>query len=119
MSVAGIERYVNVRLVPRLSAIVPASDAPATLEACLQAIHGADEAPEEVIVAREGLGPAAARNDGASRASGDVLVFVDADVLPHADAFHRIRRAFDSDAELAALFGSYDDMPGTPTRPMS
>jgi cellulose synthase/poly-beta-1,6-N-acetylglucosamine synthase-like glycosyltransferase len=109
-----MEDYVNVRPVPRLSAIVPASDAPLTLEACLRAIREADEPPEEVIVAEQGVGPAAARNDGARQATGDVLVFVDADVLPHRDAFARIRQAFDADPELAALFGSYDDTPTAP-----
>ncbi|PWU25432.1 MAG: glycosyl transferase [Candidatus Rokuibacteriota bacterium] len=100
--------------MPRLTAIVPASDAPSTLEACLKAIRAADEPPEEVVVARTGEGPAAARNEGARLATGDVLVFVDADVLPHADAFVRIRRAFDGDGELVALFGSYDDTPTAP-----
>jgi Glycosyl transferase family 2 len=114
MSVAGMEDYVNVRLVPRLSAIVPASDAPPTLEACLRAIRGANEPPEEVIVADHGVGPAAARNDGARQATGDVLVFVDADVLAHRDAFARIRQAFEADQELTALFGSYDDTPTAP-----
>ena len=56
-------------------------------------------------------GPAAARNDGARRASGDVLVFVDADVLLHSDAFARIRRTFEGSPELVAVFGSYDDTP--------
>jgi len=93
---------------------VPASNGPPTLEACLQAIRGADDPPEEVIVARDGNGPASARNDGAEKASGDVLVFVDADVLPHADAFNRIRRAFAADPDLAAVFGSYDDTPAAP-----
>ena len=65
-------------------------------------------------MAKEGIGPAAARNDGARRASGEVLVFVDADVLPHHDAFVRVRRAFDLDPELVALFGSYDDSPTAP-----
>jgi glycosyltransferase involved in cell wall biosynthesis len=84
------------------------------LAACLEAIRGADDPPEELIVAKEGIGPAAARNDGARRASGDVLVFVDADVLPHHDAFARVRRAFDLNPELVALFGSYDDSPAAP-----
>jgi GT2 family glycosyltransferase len=100
--------------VLRLTAIVPASDAPPTLEACLKAIREAAEPPEEVIVAREGVGPAAARNAGASKTSGDVLVFVDADVLPHSDAFSRIRRTFETNPELVAVFGSYDDMPPAP-----
>jgi GT2 family glycosyltransferase len=67
-----------------------------------------------VIVAGDGEGPAAARNAGAERASGDVLVFVDSDVLPHPDAFSRIRRAFAADPELVAVFGSYDDTPTAP-----
>ncbi len=97
--------------MPRLTAIVPATNSPPTLAACLEAIRSADDPPEELIVATEGIGPAAARNDGARQASGEVLVFVDADVLPHHDAFARIRRAFDRNPELVALFGSYDDAP--------
>ena len=46
-----------------------------------------------------------------SDASGDVLVFIDADIEIHPDAFSRIRRAFTADPGLAALFGSYDDSP--------
>jgi len=100
----------------RLTAIVPATDAPAEVARCVAAIRVADEPPEEVIVvdSAPGPGPAAARNAGAERAGGDVLVFVDADVLPHRDAFRRIRAAFDADSELVALFGSYDDSPEAP-----
>jgi GT2 family glycosyltransferase len=100
--------------VPRLTAIVPATDSPPTLAACLEAIQAADEAPDEVIVIEQGNGPAGARNVGARRATGEILVFVDADVLPHRDAFSRIRRAFAEREDLAALFGSYDDSPAAP-----
>jgi GT2 family glycosyltransferase len=70
--------------------------------------------PEQIVVVTEGGGPADARNIGARQATGDVVVFVDADVLPHTDAFVRIRRAFDRDPQLTALFGSYDDEPADP-----
>ena len=97
----------------RLSAIVPATDAPPTLARCLAAIAAADDSPEEVIVvdAADLPGPAAARNEGARRASGDVLVFVDADVLVHRDAFRLVRAAFAREPRLDALFGAYDDEP--------
>lgn len=101
--------------MPSLSAIVPATNDPPTLAACLDAIRAAADPPEDLIVVNDGGGgPAHARNRGAMRAAGDVLVFVDADVLVHPDAFSRIREAFDADPELAALFGSYDDSPADP-----
>jgi GT2 family glycosyltransferase len=99
--------------VTRLSAIVPATNSPPTLAACRAALEAAVEPGDEVIVVEEagGPGPASARNAGAERAGGDVLVFVDADVVVHSDALDRIRRAFASDDALDALFGSYDDAP--------
>jgi GT2 family glycosyltransferase len=99
--------------VTRLSVIVPATNAPPTLAACLAALEAAVEPADEVIVVEEAAapGPAAARNAGAERSGGDVLVFVDADVVVHSDALHRIRRAFEGDEGLEALFGSYDDAP--------
>jgi len=48
------------------------------------------------------------------RSSGDILVFVDADVAVHPDVFNRIRSAFDADPGLTAVFGSYDDNPTAP-----
>lgn len=101
---------------PKLSVVVPATNASATVARCVAAVRGAAEPPEEVIVVDEALrpGPAAARNAGADRATGDVLVFVDADVLPHPDAFRRIRAAFAADPQLVGLFGSYDDVPEAP-----
>lgn len=97
----------------RLCVVIPATDGPAHLARVVDAIRAADEPPEDVIVVDEPhiRGPAAARNAGAERASGDVLVFVDSDVLPREDAFRRIRRAFAEDPSLTAIFGSYDDAP--------
>jgi hypothetical protein len=97
----------------RLTAIVPATDDPPTLERCRAAIAAADDPPEELLVMREppGAFPSAARNLGAQRAAGEVLAFVDADVLVHPDAFARIRAAFAADPGLVAVFGAYDDAP--------
>jgi len=100
----------------RLSVVVPATDSPATLEACLLAIAAASDPPDEVIVVDHPVrsGPAAARNAGARAASGSVLVFVDSDVLVHRDVFSRIRAAFRAEPDLVAVFGSYDDAPAAP-----
>jgi GT2 family glycosyltransferase len=59
-------------------------------------------------------GPAVARNLAAANATGDILVFVDADVELHPDAIGRIRRHFERDPQLDAVFGSYDDQPAAP-----
>jgi GT2 family glycosyltransferase len=56
------------------------------------------------------LGPGGARNVAASVAIGDVLWFVDADVVVHADAARLVARAL-STAGAAAVFGCYDDHP--------
>ena len=64
-----------------------------------------------IVSGPRGAGPAEARNWGAQRATGDLLVFVDADVVVHPDVFVEIRAAFEADPELTALFGSYDDEP--------
>jgi glycosyltransferase involved in cell wall biosynthesis len=96
-----------------VTVIVPATNEPPTLGECLRAIEGCDDPPDEVIVVLEprNAGPAAARNTGAERAAGDVLVFVDADVVVHGDAIRRIRERFAANEDLAAVFGSYDDTP--------
>ncbi len=62
------------------------------------------------------MGPAGARNLGASEATGDILVFVDADVVVPPGALSRIADDFTQcPGELAAVFGSYDDQPAWTT----
>jgi hypothetical protein len=97
----------------RLSVIIPASDEPASLPRSLAAVEAAMSADDEVVVvdSPQGATASAARNTGVLRATGDLLVFVDADVEIRPDALVRIREAFERDAELVALFGSYDDAP--------
>lgn len=55
-------------------------------------------------------GPAVARNSGAKLAAAAVLVFIDADVVPHATAIPRMLDHLRDDA-LAAVFGAYDHAP--------
>jgi glycosyltransferase involved in cell wall biosynthesis len=57
-------------------------------------------------------GPAVARNAAAATATGDVLVFVDADVVASPDTLERTARTFSADPHVTAVFGAYDDDPG-------
>ena len=99
-----------------LTVIVPATNNPSTIESCLASIHAARGCPEEVLVVSEPAhsGPAGARNLGAEQATGDVLVFIDADVSIHSDSLERIKAAFEANPALTAVFGSYDDSPTAP-----
>ena len=56
------------------------------------------------------LGPGGARNVAAPAAIGEVLWFVDADVVVRADAGRVLRRAFQR-PDVTAVFGTYDDRP--------
>jgi hypothetical protein len=99
--------------VLRLSVVVPATDEPPTLSRCVDALErGIDEGDELIVVtAPSELSASEARNAGVSGSTGDVVVFVDADVVVHEDALARVRRAFEDDPDLTALHGSYDDTP--------
>jgi glycosyltransferase involved in cell wall biosynthesis len=118
-----------------LSIVIPAHDAERTLPACLEAVARSAGSGTEVIVvddrssdqtvalarercsrivSSEGPGPAAARNAGARIARADVILFLDADVTVHSDTLARIAATLESDPELAAVFGSYDDAPAAP-----
>ena len=63
-----------------------------------------------VVLTSGRLGPGEARNIGASQAKGDILWFIDSDVVVRQHAAHTIRRALVEDGYVA-VFGSYDDSP--------
>jgi glycosyltransferase involved in cell wall biosynthesis len=72
------------------------------------------ECGHQVAVLDRHRGPSAARNYGVKVSSGDVVLFLDADVVPHGDCFERVKRAFETQPDLAALMGSYDSEPSAP-----
>jgi glycosyltransferase involved in cell wall biosynthesis len=71
--------------------------------------HGA-----KVLSTNGRFGPARARNLGAKAASGDIVVFLDADVSVYPDTISKIIAEFTQDPELDAVMGSYDLSPSAP-----
>jgi cellulose synthase/poly-beta-1,6-N-acetylglucosamine synthase-like glycosyltransferase len=116
-----------------LSVIVPAYNCGAQLARCLGSIQTTVQIPFETIVVDDGStddtreiarsfdakvlstggrkGPAFARNLGAKTAIGEVFVFLDSDVCVKPETLSKIGQCFDTDPQLDALIGSYDDAP--------
>jgi glycosyltransferase involved in cell wall biosynthesis len=63
-----------------------------------------------VISSEQRHGPAHARNYAAAESHGEILWFIDADVVARSDAARHIRQALCNE-HYAAVFGSYDDSP--------
>jgi GT2 family glycosyltransferase len=120
---------------PSVSIIVPVADGGATFVDCLAALARLNPPPHELIVVDDGsadgsaeragaaearvvrmarrAGPAAARNRGASTATGEVILFVDADVLVRPDTVSHVQRAM-TDRAVTGMIGSYDAEPTAP-----
>lgn len=65
----------------------------------------------EVLRLTKNSGAAGARNAGAAAAAGEILVFVDADVVVHPGTKARITEFFATRPDYDALFGTYDTAP--------
>lgn len=125
----------NSHLPTKISVVIPNHNGGAALTRCLDAVQestydnfecivvddgSTDDSPErmrdaaiQVIELRDGPhGPAHARNVGAQAASGEIVLFLDADVVIYPDTLRKVANAFSRVAELTAVFGSYDDQPG-------
>ena len=124
-----------------LSVIVPVFNGEATLGRCLAALRCSETTIDELIVADDGStdatpalarqagarvisvqggpsGPGRARNLAATHATGDVLVFIDADVEVTAKTLERLTAPLRTEPALTGTFGSYDDAPAC-TDPVS
>ena len=122
-----------------VTVIVPVHDGGPDLSRCVDAIRAAIGDSSEVILVDDAsndgavasvagsrpwirtcrtgdtsVGPGVARNLAAASARGNWLVFIDADVLVHADAIDRLiqpLRKAGPGASIVATIGSYDDRP--------
>lgn len=125
--------------IPMVSVIVPGRNASATLERCLSSLRlqdwpkdrfeilyvddastdgsvGIASGYADRIVRLEGLpgGPARARNQGVREAAGEIIVFLDADILPPPSTLRALVKPLMEDGSLDAVFGSYDSEPTDP-----
>ncbi len=118
-----------------ISIIIPVYNGGTSFHCCLSSLMKAVIPSTEIIVVADGDtdgswlvaenfgvkviriptsgGPAKARNIGAKVAKGDILFFVDADVVIYPDTISKVLKAFENKPDLTALIGSYDDAPGS------
>jgi len=67
--------------------------------------------PVRLIALPKNAGAGAARNRGASSASGELLVFVDSDVYLESGALTRVEEFFEGHPQFSALVGNYTAFP--------
>ena len=119
---------------PTITVILPVYNGAAFLERCLASLTATDYPYFDCIVVNDGstddseaiarslpvrvlsvsggpFGPASARNRGAEVARGEILFFVDADVVLGPGSLRRVAKVFHEHPAIAAVFGSYDNHP--------
>ncbi|HTF88388.1 MAG TPA: glycosyltransferase [Planctomycetota bacterium] len=119
--------------LPTISVVVPAFNQAAYLTRCLDALAGSSVEHELIVVddssseaaaisvmqragagylrLEKNSGPAVARNAGARKARGEIVVFIDSDVVVRADTLEKLARVFTDEPAVDACFGSYDERP--------
>lgn len=118
---------------PYISVIVPVHNGSGYIEECLGALqrslYGAfetivvddastDDSREicegfgvKVVALERQTGPGGARNEGAKHAAGEILLFIDSDVVVTENTLGQFADIFKGDPDISAVFGSYDDSP--------
>lgn len=129
-------KLANLLNAPSLSVVIAVYNGADFLKQCLPALAAAADAETEIILVNDGStddsaeigeqfgakvitlaeksGAANARNNGVRQATGEIILFVDADVVVKAETIRDVRRSFAENPDYAAIFGSYDDAPGEP-----
>jgi glycosyltransferase involved in cell wall biosynthesis len=112
-----------------VSIIIPVYNSQKTIFECLKSVYDSDFQNFEVIVIDDNssdnslnaigqfpcrlirmsynLGPAAARNRGAEASGGEILFFLDSDIIIQKDTIGQIVETFRGRPEISALFCSY------------
>ena len=120
-----------------ISVIVPVHNGSQVLGRCIEGLNASTYLNFEVIVVDDcstdttpqiverygmrcirtsrNMGPGGARNLGSKHARGEILAFIDADVVLPPEGLSLMEEALSRDPKLAAVFGSYDDEPACDT----
>ena len=129
--IVGIQETTSPQTC-RMSVVIPVYNHPHNLEQCLVAVKAAHLAVEVIVVddgstedvcsvalkhgARyiripQRSGPPSARNRGWRAARGELIAFVDSDVVVPSEVLARMQKLVAENPLLAGVFGSYDDEP--------
>lgn len=112
-----------------ISIVIPAYNSEKTIGECLSSLLNQTKKPDEIIVVDDGSedrtkdivrkfknvilleqkhkGPAVARNIGAKRAKGEILLFTDSDCMPNKDWVSEMTKPFEN-KEIVGVQGRYE-----------
>ena len=122
-----LARRRQAAAAPRLSVVMPVYNAERTLGECLERLFQstyrdfelilvddgstdrtraiASDFPARIVTSSGRVGPAAARNLGARVAEGDIVFFIDSDVMVRPDSLAVLMERFEADEEIDGLVG--------------